>query len=391
MALGHVGLLGFMLAGYLVSLLLRRDDQSWSWLDGWGVCAIELVGSTLCIAKGFVRGRDRSAALALGLGLLAWTVGDIVLTFESIGGATPPTPSPADVFYLAFYPLVYVALVLFIRGEVRRLTAPNWLDGVVAGLGGAAVCGAFAFHSILKQSGSGPLGTVTNLAYPIGDLLLLSLVIGGCAVLFGSRKAPWLLLASGIALNVVGDTSNLLQGSFGATRFGFIMNAISWPTSIVLMSMAVWLRRRPSRPLTSPRSSGFVLPNLAVVCALVILVVGSVHPVNRVAIGLAAATLLTVGIRLVLSVREIQALSHERHHQSVTDDLTGLSNRRHLFRVLDAFFADSDDDSLPVRPLAFLFIDLNHFKEVNDSFGHPAGDELLKQVSIRLSSSLLSK
>ena len=227
------GLLGFILAGYLVSKILRRDDQSWTWLDGWVVCAVELVASGLCIAKGIARHPGRAVALFLGGSLLAWTVGDIVLTVESLGGATPPTPSLADLFYLSFYPLAYVAVVMYMRGEVRRLTIPNLLDGAIAGLGAAAVCGAFVFHSIVKQAGGNAAATVTNLAYPIGDLLLLGLVIGGWAMLSGRRRAPWILLASGLALNVVGDTSNLLQNSLGASRFGTILNAVAWPTAIV--------------------------------------------------------------------------------------------------------------------------------------------------------------
>lgn len=379
--------LGFVLAAFLLTLIVRRSDDGWLWLDGWVVCGVQLVACGLCIGRGVARRAGRASALVLGTSLLLWTIGDIILTAESIGGATPPAPSLADVFYLGFYPLAYIAVVLFMRGEVRKLTSPNWLDGAIAGLGAAAVCAAFAFHSVLESTGGNALATVTNLAYPIGDLLLLGLVVFASAVLSGRRKAPWILLAGGMALNVVGDTSNLFQNSIGASRFGSILNATAWPTAIVVMSMAVWLRQRPANPLVPQRPPGFFLPALASTSALFILFAGSFRSIGGVALGLATATLLTVGLRLALSVRGLQSLSEERARQSVTDDLTGLCNRRYLFRVLDAFFAESGAET-PGRTLAFLFVDLNHFKEINDSFGHPAGDELLRQLGARLSTSL---
>jgi diguanylate cyclase len=211
---------GVLLVAYLVSLLLRPTGSNWTWLDGWSVCAVELGASALCIGRGLVRRPGRVAAVVLGISLLMWTLGDIALTVESLGGATPPAPSVADAFYLAFYPFAYVAVVLFIRGEVRRFSTPNWLDGGIAGLGAAAVCAAFAFHSILHSTGGHIAATVTDLAYPVGDLLLLGLVVGGSALLLGRPKAPWALLASGLALNVVGDTSNLYQASWGRRSSG---------------------------------------------------------------------------------------------------------------------------------------------------------------------------
>ena len=67
--------------------------------------------------------------------------------------------------------------------------------------------------------------------------------------------------------------------------------------------------------------------------------------------------------------------------QSVTDHLSGLAHRRRLFDALDAYFAQPSAD----RPrLALLFIDLNGFKRINDAFGHPVGDHVLRLVSARL-------
>ena len=84
----------------------------------------------------------------------------------------------------------------------------------------------------------------------------------------------------------------------------------------------------------------------------------------------------------------LRALTEERHRQAVTDELTGLGNRRRLTGILDEYFADYADPQTPTRDLAFLFVDLDHFKEINDSFGHSAGDELLKQLGPRLTGSL---
>ena len=121
----YVGL-AVLLAAYLVSLLVRSPTQSIPLLDGWGVAAFELVASSLCIWRALTS-RRRTVPLLLGFGILAWTIGDAVLAAESAGGATPPVPSFADLFYLCFYPLVYVALVLLTRRNLNGLGAtPGW-------------------------------------------------------------------------------------------------------------------------------------------------------------------------------------------------------------------------------------------------------------------------
>ncbi len=384
--------LGALLGVYLIWLLVRPNQGFDVPVDGWGLDAFEVISCVMCLARAFTgsyHGRGRAVALVLGTSLLSWTIGDVATTVESLHGQTPSVPSVADLFYLAFYPLAYVAVVLFLKAEARGLSRSSWLDGLVAGLGAASVCATYAFHGALLAAG-GRLTLATDLAYPVGDLLLLALIAGGTNLLPKGRRRPWALIAAGMGVNVLGDTFNLLGSDFGSSRLGSVLNGIAWPAAILLMSMAVWVR--PPAPVAGNRAhrAGFILPGLASTAALLILVVGTMRHPGAAAIGLATATLVVVGVRLGLTLLELQALTEQRRRQAITDELTGLGNRRHLFQVMDDFFAERSGPGTAYehRKMAFLFMDLNHFKEVNDSFGHPAGDMLLKVLGARFRSSL---
>jgi diguanylate cyclase (GGDEF)-like protein len=380
--------LAAVLIAYFVSLLVRGSDQSVDFVDGWLVAAFEIVASALCISRVLGRRRRRAIPLTLGLGVLSWSTGDLFLTIQSANGGSPPVPSISDVFWLAFYPIVYVALVLLVRRHIRELGPATWLDGAVAGFGAAAVCACFAFNTILHSVGGDAVTVATDLAYPIGDVLLLILAVGGTAIIPGRKHAQWLLLAGAIAINALGDTFNLFASSGSTSHLGTIVNGIAWPTSILLISFSVWLPPGQANPLAPRRTAGFLLPGLGAGAGLTILLVDAVHSVAPVGIALATATLVAVGMRLVLSVRGLRSLTEKRHRQAITDELTGLGNRRQLFSLLNAFFADLADPGTADRHLSLLYVDLDHFKEINDSFGHAAGDELLRQLGPRLTTSL---
>ncbi|MBW0148188.1 sensor domain-containing diguanylate cyclase [Marinobacter sp. CAU 1620] len=81
---------------------------------------------------------------------------------------------------------------------------------------------------------------------------------------------------------------------------------------------------------------------------------------------------------IVLDISDRKALENELAELATRDSLTGLSNRRELSRLMEE---ELERARRYQRSLAILWIDFDHFKEVNDTYGHAAGDAVLKSVS----------
>jgi methyl-accepting chemotaxis protein len=306
-------LLTLVLLAYAGSLVVRGPDGvSPTWLDGWGVAAFELVCSLLVLVRGYVNPRDRKYALWLGLGGVAWAVGDFAMTYETLGGATPATISLANWLWIGFFPLAYVGVMVLMERDVRRLTAANYLDGVIAALVTSAALVAFAFHAIASAAGGGNESVAINLVYPVGDLLLFGLTLFGVRLLPAGQRGRWWLIALAGLANASGDISALF-GDPG--NLGWFLDSMAWPISLLLISAAVWVTPGARQPAQENRSSGFGVPTAASALALLILFVGSLNHASGVAIGLATATLVAAGVRFGLALRRMTALTEERHRE----------------------------------------------------------------------------
>jgi diguanylate cyclase (GGDEF)-like protein len=342
---------------------------------------LEVFASVLCLSAARRPGRGRMPALYLGLGLLSWALGDVMASALAAYGPVPAV-SPADFGYILTYPLLYVGIVVIARRDARRLLATTWLDAGAAGMGAAALGAAFIFHGVARLAGGPPLGVAVSLAYPMGDLVLLAIVVAGMAIQ-ATRSRQWMLLGGACLLNAVGDTFNVL-GSTGAGGLPGYINSVAWPIATVMVSWAAWYPTAPATVSQDDEEPRFVLPGLGAAVALGILALAQARHISSAAVTFATLALVAVGCRLALSLRELQSLTRHRRRLAVTDELTGLGNRRRLFEALDSHLGGGK----PEDQIALLFIDLNRFKEVNDSFGHTAGDQLLRQLGPRLRSAL---
>jgi len=93
----------------------------------------------------------------------------------------------------------------------------------------------------------------------------------------------------------------------------------------------------------------------------------------------------SVHIAAIRDITERKKIEEELVKLSVTDPLTEVANRRYFYIQAEMIFKRSQQ---PLDALAVLMLDIDHFKQVNDSFGHIAGDAILRQVAGRLSKSM---
>ncbi len=349
----------------------------------WIYCCVMVGAAASCLARAALVRRERAAWALIGAGLLIWTGGEIY--YEAVLAVTGsvPTPSPADAGYLLFYPLTYAGLIVLVRERIGAFPASRWLDGLIAGLAVAALTAALALGPIAAASSSGSgLETATNLAYPIADLTLLTLVATAAAFTGWRPGATWSLLGAGLLVLAVSDVAYLLESAQGSYVEGGLLDA-AWPLGALLLAGAAWTPAPRRQHVVARGMRVSAVPVAAALLAMAVLAWERAAHLPAAAEVLAFLTLLLVIGRLALSLRHTGERLAGSEREAQTDELTGLANRRALMADLDAATAKPAPGG-HVHLLAMF--DLDGFKLYNDTFGHPTGDALLERLGGRLGS-----
>ena len=349
----------------------------------WSPLLIFPAAALLCGAHAFRRGRERAAWLMLGLGLLLWGFGIAYFTILQWDLNVVPTPSPADGFWLAVYPPWYAGLILLFRARIGVVGWRVAVDGLIGALGMAAIAAAVVFDAVLHSVNGSPAAVVTNLAYPVGDLLLLSLVVGVLVV--GGRRMfgtfGW--IAAAMCAFAVADSIYLYQSAVGSYTAGTPLEA-GWAASAVLIAaiasrpVSASVRRGEERASSIAGPVGFGLAGLG------LLIFDHFQRTNLLALALASLCVLAVLARLGVTFRDNKRMLSASRHEAKTDALTGLGNRRALLNDLAHQLATPKH----LGATMLILFDLNGFKQYNDTYGHPAGDALLARLGARQAAAL---
>jgi two-component system cell cycle response regulator len=349
----------------------------------WIYCGVMVGASASCLARAALVGRERAAWTLIGLGLLIWTGGEIYYEAILATAGSVPVPSPADACYLLFYPLTYAGLIALLRARIGNFPAIRWLDGLIAGLATAALVAALALGPIADAGGSGStLEVATNLAYPIADLTLLTLVVTAAAFTGWRPGGTWALLGAGLLVLVGSDITYLLQAARGTYVEGGLLDA-AWPLGALLLAAAAWMTPSPRRVAPSDGLRVAIVPVAAALLAIGVLAAERLERIPATAEVLALITLLLVIGRMAIALRRSNVNLASTEREALTDALTGLANRRALMTDLALTAARAPD---PGNAHLFVMFDLDGFKAYNDAFGHPAGDALLARLAARLRS-----
>jgi two-component system, cell cycle response regulator len=372
---------GLWLALWQAHVLFAPDFDAGPLFSRFAHDFVLLAATTLCLCAGLAsfRPREQRAWLLIGIGVAAWTFGEIWYTAVLWTAAEIPIPSPADIGYLLFPPFMLAGIVTLLRSRTRDVPGTLWADGITAALAVSAACAAIVFETVLDSASGQALEMAVGLAYPICDLILLGVIVGALAGTGWQLDRTWVLLFAGVAVFWLADSLYLVGNANGTYAPGSWFD-IGWWLGLMLIGAAAWQERAVVAAGADERLRRIVLPLMFSTCGLGLLVYGCVASLNPVAVGLAGASLVAVMARTMLTFRANVAMLRASREEAQTDALTGLGNRRALARELEVALPRSTT----AEPLVLVLFDLDGFKHYNDTFGHPAGDALL----VRLGGSL---
>ena len=309
---------------------------------------------------------------------LAGAIGQVA--YESAGPV--PFPSLIDIPYLGFYALLFAGLLSFPSGRLAGVMRLRFsLDLAIVALGGGLAV-AIVIPTRLTQLGQHPLNDALMLAFPAGDLLVLGAI--GAILLRRTNIAsavPLRLLAAGIVCFVASKL--IVMGSASHFQTGHDFDAV-WLVGIGLFAVAA--ASEPGAEVYAAVSDA-ERPAAAWAPYLAMLVAGGLLIADHrslLVVTMAVAIIVLACARQMLTSTDLTGVQRLRSHDDTRDRLTGLPNRRQLITDLQTAI----ETASPTAQRTLVLFDLDGFKGYNDTFGHPAGDQLLVRLARQLRDTL---
>ena len=353
------------------------------------------LSSVVAIVVGARRHRPRRAAAWywMAAGQLSWVMGDALYSWYQDVANTSPFPSPADVLYLAAYPMIVVGLVILIRSRRHGREVAGLIDSGIVTVALGLLSWVVLAGPIARDDGQSLIARVIGIGYPAADIVVLAFLVR-LLVGSGQRTVAFRMLTAATGLLLVADTAFAIINATSSYQGGvvdlvWLASYVLWGTAALHPSMTALSERggQPS-PLTARRLVALTVAVLVAPCTLAVELVGG-RPRDAWAVTVCSVALFVLVVaRMQLAMGEVRASVHQRDiaqrdlvHQAGHDSLTQLANRAHAVEMIESALGRAQRAGSLV---GLLFVDLDHFKAVNDTHGHAAGDEVLRETARRM-------
>ena len=344
--------------------------------------ALYALAATTVLLRGVAARDERAAWLAIGMGLAAFTVGNVLWVAEAGVGGTPALLSISDMFFVALYPCLAVGVVLLARRRLAGIGAGAVMDALTGGLAVMALGIAVVVPPIVSHTGGGAADLVPLLMYPVGDMALLAIAV----TIFGlTRWQPglmWMILTAGFIAFAVADSWYAVASATGAYEAGSLVDA-AWWCGVGLIALSSCVRERAARPV-NPMGWRLIIGPIAMAMGAVALLAGLV--VLHSSGAQAAAAVLALGAATVASVRVILLMRHTQRLWASEAGVsptaaTGLATQAHFEERLAALTAERHAG-------AVLAVEITNLAEVNAVLGRDIGEDLMLTAARRMAQAL---
>ena len=303
----------------------------------------------------------------LGIGLACWGLSSAASSWFALNSVAA-APIILDLGYVLFFPFLVIHFLKLSDSSPKSKI--QFLDAAIIALGISSFLTAFALKPIPDLEGSISLRNLLNNFYPISDVILSALVI----TIFSKHKISLVnvLQGSGFLAFTLTDIKFFWISANEEYSLGSWIES-GWIFALILISLHEdRISKRESENQLFNQKMIFLSIFLSFL-TLGLLTIWS-DSLSKFAAIPAVLALIMAFLRMSIALKHSQNLDEE-HKLARTDELTGIANRRSLIAKL----AEVENDT----SYCMLLLDLDSFKEINDLFGHDAGDAVLREVARR--------